>query len=96
MKALLYRGVVHYRRPDNHLDIREWEELVKRNPLYTIEVCEGQTVKAKPWYETASEWACTECGAVNPMTSDVCSGCDCSLDGFVDDSWLYDLEGSSP
>lgn len=46
----------------------------------------------KPWYETAKEWRCLECGTVNPMTSDVCSGCDCSLDGFVDDSWLYETE----
>lgn len=45
---------------------------------------------SKPWYEAASEWRCLECGTVNPMSSDVCSGCDCSLDGFIDDEWLYE------
>ena len=46
----------------------------------------------EPWWKTAKEWMCQECGTVNPMSSDVCSGCDCSLDGFVDDEWLYELE----
>lgn len=47
------------------------------------------------WWKTATEWVCTECGTTNPMSRDVCSGCDCSLDGFVDDSWLYQLESET-
>lgn len=46
----------------------------------------------KPWWLTAKEWVCQECGTVNPMGQDYCSGCDCSLIGFVDDSWMM-LEG---
>jgi len=45
--------------------------------------------KQKPWWKTAKEWVCSECGTRNPMSSDVCSGCDCSLDGFIDDEWLW-------
>ena len=46
--------------------------------------------KKQPWWKTAKKWVCQECGTVNPMSSDVCSGCDCSLDGFVDDEWLIE------
>lgn len=47
------------------------------------------SVEKRPWWETAKEWVCQECGTVNPMSSDVCSCCDCGLDGFVDDEWLW-------
>jgi len=36
MLELVYNGKVHYRRPDSHPDIKEWREVVKRNPLYSI------------------------------------------------------------
>jgi membrane protease subunit (stomatin/prohibitin family) len=48
--------------------------------------------KQKHWWETAKTWVCNECDHVNPMGQDYCSECDCSLDGYVDDEWLYECE----
>ena len=39
MKVLYYRDTVHYRRPDDDPDVKEWEKIIasQRNSLYHIE-----------------------------------------------------------
>ena len=41
MLELVYKGKVHYRRPENHPDVKEWKKLVLWNPLYKIQREDG-------------------------------------------------------
>ena len=37
MKEILWNGIVHYRRPDDHPDVKEAEEYIENNDtLYSI------------------------------------------------------------
>lgn len=51
--------------------------------------------KKEPWYKTAKEWQCSECGAINPMGQDYCSECACSLECFEDEALDEEMLDSS-